>query len=143
MTESTLYNGIQRPDEWPPRTIEPGGDPLPVPYLANPPRVMPIDIGRQLFVDDFLIEHTTLRRVYHAAKVHEAAPVLVSRNRPRTQPATTAPLPRRSTTVPGTTPPTRRSNSGTTPAGSTERRSPPAATASTGSVPRWTSRSRH
>ena len=76
MTESTLYNGIQVPADWPPQTIEPGGDPLPVPYLANPPRVIPIDVGRQLFVDDFLIEHTTLHRVYHAAKVHEAAPVL-------------------------------------------------------------------
>ena len=68
MTTSTLYNGIQPPAEWPPRDVEPGGDPLPVPYLANPPRVIPIDVGRQLFVDDFLIEYTTLRRVYHAAK---------------------------------------------------------------------------
>jgi hypothetical protein len=25
-----------------------------VPYLENPPAVIPIDVGRQLFVDDFL-----------------------------------------------------------------------------------------
>ena len=76
MTTSTIYNGIQPPAEWLPRDVEPGGNPLPVPYLADPPRVIPIDVGRQLFVDDFLIEYTTLRRVYHAARVHEAAPVL-------------------------------------------------------------------
>ena len=78
---TTSYNGIASsdaplPDEWPPRHIEPGDDPLPVPYLSNPPAVIPVDVGRQLFVDDFLIEHTTLKRVYHAAKVHAAAPVL-------------------------------------------------------------------
>ncbi len=54
-----LPNGIRLPNPWPPRTIGPGSDPLPVPYLANPPEVLPIDTGRQLFVDDFLIEHTT------------------------------------------------------------------------------------
>src|SRR5262249_550664 len=38
--------------------------------------VIPIDLGRQLFVDDFLIAETTLTRTYHAAKYHAAAPVL-------------------------------------------------------------------
>lgn len=71
-----LPNGIRHPNPWPPRTIDPGSAPLPVPYLANPPEVLPIDTGRQLFVDDFLIEHTTLRRTYHAARLHPAAPVL-------------------------------------------------------------------
>ena len=70
------YNGIPLPGEWPPRHIGVGDDPLPVPYLSSPPAVVPVDVGRQLFVDDFLIERTTLKRVYHAAKVHEAAPVL-------------------------------------------------------------------
>ena len=32
------------------------------PYLKSPPAVIPIDVGRQLFVDDFLIEQTTLTR---------------------------------------------------------------------------------
>ena len=70
------YNGVEKPSIWPPRTIRTGPDPLPVPYLAHPPKVIPIDIGRQLFVDDFLIEHTTLTRVFHRAKTHSAAPVL-------------------------------------------------------------------
>ncbi len=73
---SSPYNGISSPASWPPNYIEAGGDPLPVPWLAHPPRVIPIDVGRQLFVDDFLIEHTTLKRVYHAAQIHSASPVL-------------------------------------------------------------------
>ena len=72
----STYNGLEVQSVWPPRTIETGADPLPVPYLVRPPRVVPIDIGRQLFVDDFLVEHTTLTRVFHAAKPHDLAPVL-------------------------------------------------------------------
>jgi hypothetical protein len=47
-----------------------------LPYLDKPPAVIPIDVGRQLFVDDFLITETTLTRTYHAAKYHASAPVL-------------------------------------------------------------------
>ncbi|HEX3150525.1 MAG TPA: hypothetical protein VHR66_20775 [Gemmataceae bacterium] len=70
-----LYNGIRLPAEWPPKwkyTLEP----MPLPYLDNPPTVIPIDVGRQLFVDDFLISETTLTRTYHTAKYHAASPVL-------------------------------------------------------------------
>ncbi|MHC4690972.1 MAG: hypothetical protein ACYS5F_15300 [Planctomycetota bacterium] len=52
-----LYNGIVLPDEWPPRTYEMTREPMPVPYLENPPEDIPIDVGRQLFVDDFLAAH--------------------------------------------------------------------------------------
>ena len=52
----TLYNGIELPVQWPPNYGEPTGAPMPVPYLDNPSDVIPIDVGRQLFVDDFLIE---------------------------------------------------------------------------------------
>jgi hypothetical protein len=31
-------------------------EPMPLPYLTSPPDVIPIDIERQLFIDDFLIE---------------------------------------------------------------------------------------
>ncbi|HSW47189.1 MAG TPA: hypothetical protein VLM89_16620, partial [Phycisphaerae bacterium] len=72
----TLYNGIVLPDEWPPKIAELTREPMPVPYLENRPEVVPIDIGRQLFVDDFLIEDTTLQRTYHAARYHPACPVL-------------------------------------------------------------------
>src|SRR5205823_2009324 len=33
-------------------------------------------VGRQLFVDDFLIERTTLKRTHHRAEYHPASPVL-------------------------------------------------------------------
>jgi hypothetical protein len=49
---------------------------MPVPYLADPPAVIPIDIGRQLFVDDFLIESTTLVRRWHYPEPCPANPVL-------------------------------------------------------------------
>ncbi len=73
---TNLYNGIRCATDWPPRHIHPGGYPLPVPYLAHPPRVILIDVGRQLFIDDFLVEYSTLKRVYHSAQIHDASPVL-------------------------------------------------------------------
>ena len=62
----TLPNGIALPDGWPPkRTGELTRDPLETPpYLRSPPAVIPIDVGRQLFVDDFLVENTTLTRTH-------------------------------------------------------------------------------
>lgn len=55
----TLYNGITLGDKWPPQAEKLTRQPMPVPYLENPPEVILIDVGRQLFVDDFLIEHRT------------------------------------------------------------------------------------
>ena len=60
-----LYNGIVLPTPWPPRRRSITTIPERAPYLASPPDVIKIDIGRQLFVDDFLIERTTLQRVFH------------------------------------------------------------------------------
>lgn len=71
-----LYNGIVLPREWPPRIEALSREPMGVPYLESPPEVIPIDVGRQLFVDDFLIEETTLKRTFHAARYHPASPVL-------------------------------------------------------------------
>ncbi|MCA9734052.1 glycosyl hydrolase family 32 [candidate division KSB1 bacterium] len=76
-----LYNGIILPGQWPPDygPLDYGKynrQPMPVPYLATPPAVIPIDVGRQLFVDDFLIEHTTLKRTFHRAELHRESPVL-------------------------------------------------------------------
>ncbi len=71
-----LSNGIVLPEVWPPRHLDPNSDePMPVPYLQHPPSVISIDVGRQLFVDDFLIESTTLRRTLHRAKKFEGNPV--------------------------------------------------------------------
>ncbi len=75
----TLYNGIVLPEAWPPReAFEPGGEPMRVPYLENPPATIPIDVGRQLFVDDFLIDATTLRRSFHRPTWHPSNPVIES-----------------------------------------------------------------
>ena len=77
-TGEVLYNGIRLPEEWPPCAMDPSSrEPMPVPYLVSPPSVIPIDVGRQLFVDAFLIEKTTLKRVFHAAQKHEGNPILV------------------------------------------------------------------
>ena len=51
-------------------------DPMPVPYLSYPPDVIPINVGRQLFVDDFLIEKTDLTRSFHQPVKHEGNPLL-------------------------------------------------------------------
>jgi predicted neuraminidase len=71
-----LYNGIELPDQWPPRFLDPdSAEPMEVPYLKKKPKVIPIDLGRQLFVDDFLIEKTTLKRTFHTATKFEGNPV--------------------------------------------------------------------
>jgi len=72
----TLYNGIQLPRIWPPHAADFPADPVTPPYLVSPPRLIPIDVGRQLFVDDFLIEKTTLKRTHHLAEYHKDTPVL-------------------------------------------------------------------
>ncbi len=73
-----LYNGIELPSPWPPEIdkYKYTGEPMPVPYLANPPAVIPIDVGRQLFVDDFLIETTSLQRNFHVPQACPANPIL-------------------------------------------------------------------
>jgi len=72
----TLYNGIVLPDQWPPDYGELTRKPMPVPYLENRPAVVPIDVGRQLFVDNFLIEKTTLKRTFHQAEYCRQNPVI-------------------------------------------------------------------
>jgi hypothetical protein len=75
----TLYNGIVLPDAWPPRRTMAelrSGEVMKVPYLQQRPDVIPIDVGRQLLVDDFLIEQTTLTRRFHKAELYGKNPVL-------------------------------------------------------------------
>lgn len=96
-----LYNGIEIPAGWPPASLRVSDEiPFPdlgtayavddpreltarrlppaVPYLDHPPEVILIDVGRQLFIDDFLIEETDLVREYHLARKYEGNPVLQS-----------------------------------------------------------------
>lgn len=72
----TLYNGIRLTTPWPPPRRGFQAAPVTAPYLVDRPDVVPIDIGRQLFVDDFLIEETSLERVFHHPDYHPANPIL-------------------------------------------------------------------
>lgn len=72
-----LYNGIKLPAEWPPRYEEPAkAAEMPVPYLENKPEVIPVNVGRQLFVDNFLIAETNLTPIYHTPAFYSGNPVL-------------------------------------------------------------------
>ncbi|MBL9194614.1 MAG: hypothetical protein JNJ82_19830 [Opitutaceae bacterium] len=73
----SLYNGISLPAEWPVKNLDPASkEPMEVPYLKVPPKVIPIDVGRQLFIDDFLVEQTDLRQVFHLPQKYSGNPVL-------------------------------------------------------------------
>jgi len=72
-----LYNGIVLPEQWPPKPATwARQDPVTPPYLKSPPKVIPTDVGRQLFVDDFLVEKADLKRTYHLAEYYTGNPVL-------------------------------------------------------------------
>lgn len=75
---NALYNGIVLPDEWPPKRsysseIRRGMSPY---YLSKKPEVVNISVGRQLFVDNFLIESTTLKRTYYYPEYYSGNPIL-------------------------------------------------------------------
>lgn len=97
--EETLYNGIVLPEGWIADDLEgktrfypavPGfasdhttiEEPKEMPYLkavgegGTRPDVIDVTVGRQLFVDDFLIEETDLEQNYHTAEKYENNPVL-------------------------------------------------------------------
>ncbi len=81
-----LYNNIMLPDNFSDRMSYPND----VPYLKNPPEVINVTVGRQLFVDDFLIEKTDLETEYHKAKKFEGNPVLYPESKLETE--TTRPV---------------------------------------------------
>jgi len=75
----TLYNGIVLPETWPPKINLKNQGPMEVPYLekGNLPKVVPIDVGRQLFVDGFLVESESgVERVYNHPVKYPMNPVL-------------------------------------------------------------------
>jgi len=73
-----LYNNIELPVDPEDRAnmAAYGNSPLPVPYLKHPPAVINAEIGRQLFVDDFLIDSTTMTRTWHKAAKDPRNPVM-------------------------------------------------------------------
>ncbi len=75
LDENALYNGIVIPSDWSDKHLDPlDGTRLSIPYLIDAdkggyaPEIINIDVGRQLFVDDFLIDSTELTTTYHTAK---------------------------------------------------------------------------
>ncbi len=75
LTGDVLTNGVPLSEPWPPRTQE-NFAPMPLPYLENIPDVLCIDLGRQLFVDEYLIESTDLERVAHQPEKVDFNPIL-------------------------------------------------------------------
>jgi len=75
----TLYNGIRLESDPRDRSDMTAyrDYPLPVPYLDHPPAVIPVDVGRQLFIDDYLIAETTMTRAWHKAQKDPRNPVMV------------------------------------------------------------------
>lgn len=68
------------PKQWPPRGPI-SKEPVIPGYIVQPPNPINIDVGRQLFVDDFLLDtensSLSLRRVHHDAKYQDSInPVL-------------------------------------------------------------------
>lgn len=82
-----LYNGIRLPATWPVSTLDPGSrEPMEVPYLKSPPKVIPIDVGRQLFIDDFLVEKTDLKRTFHQPEKYSGNPVMSATTKSELEP---------------------------------------------------------
>ena len=75
-SREVLYNGITLAQPWPPRRARLSKAPERPPYLASPPDPIRIDVGRQLFVDDFMIDESSLYREFHKAVYHPANPLL-------------------------------------------------------------------
>ena len=72
-----LYNNILLPEQWPPNEVKFDSDSeMDIPYLRQKPDVIDISVGRQLFVDDFLIaESRHLYPFFHKAKKFDGNPV--------------------------------------------------------------------
>ena len=78
-SNNALYNGIVLPETWPPeypKSVFIERQVLPVPYLENPPEVIPLGHGRELLVDDFLIESHSCVRKFHYPEKYAGNPVL-------------------------------------------------------------------
>ncbi|MBQ6533579.1 MAG: hypothetical protein IJI37_00260, partial [Opitutales bacterium] len=72
----TLYNGVSLSRDWQSGFEMNSSKPRKIPYLENPPAVANIDIGRQLFVDDFLVEKTNMAREFHKPRKYGGNPIL-------------------------------------------------------------------
>lgn len=70
-----LENGIVVEGQWPPK-LKMNYSPMDIPYMRTRPQTVSIDCGRQLLVDDYLIESSSLKRVAHQPVKYVANPIL-------------------------------------------------------------------
>ncbi len=64
-------------DTWPAYAGDPMSiEPMPVPWMEHIPRHIPLTRGRQLFIDDYLIASTDLKRNFYSAVKFAGNPVL-------------------------------------------------------------------
>lgn len=68
-------NAFSQVERWPEDTPI-NFAPMPLPYLDNKPEVINIDLGRQLFVDDYLIESSDLERIAFQPKKVDFNPIM-------------------------------------------------------------------
>ncbi len=78
--ERVLHNNICLPELWPPADHSFSYELRTPPYLLEPPEVLNIKIGRQLFIDDFCIENTSAVREFHHARYYSEHPVFYPDN---------------------------------------------------------------
>jgi hypothetical protein len=72
-----LVNGVEVPETWPPRyKKEIERKMMSVPYLETHQKIIPVIVGRQLFVDDYLIQSSDLVSVQHLPVASNNNPVL-------------------------------------------------------------------
>ncbi|MBQ7384048.1 MAG: glycosyl hydrolase family 32 [Clostridia bacterium] len=77
LSENARYNGIVLPEGFRFETDKSNGYRVKAPYLLTAeeggyaPDIVNIDVGRQLFVDDFLIDECDLERTYHKAVIRD------------------------------------------------------------------------
>lgn len=72
---TTTYNGLVDRPLSEACSVQ-GDEIMPAPYLDAPPEIIPIDTGRQLLVDDFLIAESTLSRTFHKPVAYADNPVM-------------------------------------------------------------------
>lgn len=83
MSAQCLYNGVVFPEKLPeyPQEVFKERKCLAVPYLDDPPEVIKTGTGRELFVDDFIIESTDCKKTFHYPEKYAGNPIL----KPETQ----------------------------------------------------------
>ena len=72
-----LYNSLTKPDVWPLKFEFDGTRmPMPINYIQQATEVLSIDVGRQLLVDECILEKSTLERAFRRLRKSDRNPIL-------------------------------------------------------------------